>query len=156
MTKCGQLWSTSYILPLKTRGERLRQLISLLGVSNAKGVEVTAAPNLKLGDGLRLLDLHRAGVLAARLLEKVADVVDLFRLKKERKKSVRCRDFVKKKWSCVYVSLIWVQFSSAGNGQQQWSYVTSQREWWSEREKNGGKWRQENSRALSKTTPLES
>ena len=47
------------------QGYGLRQFFGLLAISNAKGVKVAAAPNLELGDCLRLLDLHRSGVLAA-------------------------------------------------------------------------------------------
>ena len=57
--------------------ERLGQLLGLHGILDDEGVEVAGAADLELGGSLGLLDLHRLGVLAARLLQEVTDITDL-------------------------------------------------------------------------------
>ena len=41
-----------------TRGQGLLELVRLVGVGDAQGVQVLAAPHLELGHVARLLDLH--------------------------------------------------------------------------------------------------
>jgi hypothetical protein len=65
------------ILTLQTRGQTLSQLIRLLSILNAQGVQVLGATNLELGATGTLADLDLFGVLAAGLLEEVANVGDL-------------------------------------------------------------------------------
>jgi hypothetical protein len=64
----------------RTRRQRLGELVSLLGIRHAERVQVLGAADLELDDLVGLLDLHRAGVLSARLLKEIADVGDLLRL----------------------------------------------------------------------------
>ena len=68
---------------LEARRKRLRQLVRLLIVRHAQGVEVARAADLELGRLLALLNLDRARVLAARLLQEVPDVPDLLGLRTE-------------------------------------------------------------------------
>ena len=63
----------SNLLNLEARGKGLLELISLVGVSNAKGVEVAAAADLELGDITSLLDLDGSSVLAASRKEELLD-----------------------------------------------------------------------------------
>lgn len=65
------------ILPLQTRRQTLRQLLSLLRILYHQGVQETRATNLELGLVGALADFDELSVLAASLLEKVADVGDL-------------------------------------------------------------------------------
>jgi len=65
---------------LKARGEGALELGRLVGVRNAKRVQVLGATHLELGHTRRLLDLHRPGILAARGVKEVLDFVDLLRL----------------------------------------------------------------------------
>lgn len=83
----------SNLLNLKTRGERLLELISLVGVSNAKGIEVAAAADLELGDITSLLDLDGSSVLAASRKEELLNFLDLLGLRKIK----RTRKGVKKR-----------------------------------------------------------
>jgi hypothetical protein len=48
----------------KTGGQRLLQLVGLIGVEHAQGVEVLGAPDFELDDILGALDLDAPGVLA--------------------------------------------------------------------------------------------
>lgn len=61
----------------EARGKRLLQLVSLVGVEDAQGVEVLAAPDFELDYILAALDLDAPGVLAAGREEEVLDLVDL-------------------------------------------------------------------------------
>lgn len=63
----------------KTRGQGLLQLISLVGVEDAQGVQVLGAPDFELDDILGALDLDAPGVLAPGRQEEVLDFVDLLR-----------------------------------------------------------------------------
>lgn len=65
---------------LKAWGERLGEFVCFLGVWYGESVQVPGAPDLELGQILRLLDFNIFGVLAASLLEKVPDVVNLLGL----------------------------------------------------------------------------
>lgn len=60
-----------------TRWERLGQLFSFLSIINNESVQVARATDLKFGLVAALLDFHRAGVLAASLLEEITDVINL-------------------------------------------------------------------------------
>ena len=58
-------------------GKRLLQLVGLVGVEDAQGVEVLAAPDFELDYILAALDLDAPGVLAAGREQEVLDLVDL-------------------------------------------------------------------------------
>jgi hypothetical protein len=68
----------------RTRRQRLLQLVCLLRIGDAKRVQVLATPDLELGHGLRLLDLHRLRILPPRGQEEVLDLADLLRLRTAR------------------------------------------------------------------------
>ena len=63
-----------------TRGQGLLELVSLVGVSHAQGVEVAAAADLELGDITSLLDLNRPSVLPASGKEELLDFLNLLGL----------------------------------------------------------------------------
>jgi hypothetical protein len=67
---------------LEARGKRLLELVSLVGVSNAKGVEIAAAADLELGNITSLLDLDGSSVLAASRKEELLDFLNLLGLQK--------------------------------------------------------------------------
>ncbi len=71
---------------LLTRGQGLLELVSLVGVGHAEGVEVARAADLELGHVAGLLDLHRPGVLAARRKEELLDLLNLLRLRERKGK----------------------------------------------------------------------
>jgi hypothetical protein len=81
----------SNLLNLEARGKGLLELISLVGVSNAKGVEVAAAADLELGDITSLLDLDGSSVLAASRKEELLDFLNLLGLQKIKKKKKKVR-----------------------------------------------------------------
>lgn len=68
---------------IRTWGERLLELVGLVGVEDAEGVEVLGAPNLELDGVLGPLDPHRPRVLPPRRQEEVLDLVDLLRLRQD-------------------------------------------------------------------------
>ena len=63
-----------------TRGQGLLELVGLVGVRDAEGVEVLGAADLELGHVARLLDLDGPGILPPGGKEEVLDLVDLLRL----------------------------------------------------------------------------
>ena len=65
-----------------TRGKGLLELISLIGVSNAKSIEIAAAADLELGHIASLLDLDGFSVLAASRKEELLDFLNLLGLQK--------------------------------------------------------------------------
>ena len=69
--------------PPLTRGQRLLELVGLVGVGNAQGVEVAGAPDLELGHVAALLDLHGAGILPPGGKEELLDLLNLLRLRGE-------------------------------------------------------------------------
>ena len=64
-------------LALKTRWQRLCQLISLLRISHNQSVQVARASNLELGLSITLADLNKLGVSTTGLLKKIADISNL-------------------------------------------------------------------------------
>ena len=61
--------------------QTLLELVSLVGVLHAERVQVAGAPHLELGGSVRrLLDFHRASVLAARRQQEFLDLLDSLRL----------------------------------------------------------------------------
>ena len=68
------------VLDEQTRGKGLLELLRLVGVVHAQGVEVLGAPHLELGLGPGLLDLHRLRILATGGEEEILDLVDLLGL----------------------------------------------------------------------------
>ena len=68
---------------LERRRQGLLELVSLVAVLDAQGVQVPGAPDLELGGTVaRLLDLHGAGVLAARREQELLDLFDSLRLRR--------------------------------------------------------------------------
>ncbi len=67
-----------------TWGERLLELLCLVGIRHAERVEVLGAADLELGDTTSLHDLNRPCVLAARSQEEVLDLMNLLGLKKKK------------------------------------------------------------------------
>ena len=65
---------------LLTRREGLLELVGLVRVGDAQGVQVLGAPDLELGHVARLLDLDGASILPASRQEEVLDFVYLLRL----------------------------------------------------------------------------
>jgi hypothetical protein len=63
-----------------TWGERLLQLVCLLSVEYAEGVQVLGAADLELDNILAPLDLHWSGILPPRGEKEILDLVDLLRL----------------------------------------------------------------------------
>jgi hypothetical protein len=63
-----------------TWGERLLQLVCLLSIEYAEGVQVLGAADLELDNILAPLDLHWSGILPPRGEKKILDLVYLFRL----------------------------------------------------------------------------
>jgi hypothetical protein len=63
--------------------EGLLELVGLVGVEDAEGVEVAGAAHLELDGVLGPLDPHRPRVLAPRRQQEVLDLVDLLRLHHE-------------------------------------------------------------------------
>jgi len=57
----------------------LRQFIGFFGVSNDQGVQVPRAADFELRLFVPLSDLYQLGIGSACLLQKVADICDLFR-----------------------------------------------------------------------------
>ena len=71
---------SSVDLLLLQRGRQgLLELLGFVLVRHDQGVEIAAAPDLELGLGAVLLDLHGAGILSAGNLEELADLGDLLR-----------------------------------------------------------------------------
>ena len=64
----------------QTWRERLLELVGLVGVVDAEGVEVLGAAHLELDGVLGPLDPHRPRVLPPRRQQEVLDLVDLLRL----------------------------------------------------------------------------
>ena len=62
---------------LETRGQRGLQLVGLVGIGDAQGVQVARASDLELGAGLGLLHLDTCSVRAPGLLQEVSDIVHL-------------------------------------------------------------------------------
>jgi hypothetical protein len=83
------------LLNLEARGKRLLELISLVGVSNTKGIEVAAAADLELGDITSLLDLDGFSVLAASRKEELLNFLNLLGLQKIKRKVVREKDQIR-------------------------------------------------------------
>lgn len=67
---------------VRTRRQRLLQLVCLLCVCYTECVEVLAAPDLELGHRLRLLDLDALGILPPSGEQEVLDLIDLLRLRR--------------------------------------------------------------------------
>ena len=61
----------------ETGRERLLQLVGLVGVEDAQGVEVLAAPDFELHHILAALDLDAPGVLAPGREQEILDLIDL-------------------------------------------------------------------------------
>lgn len=61
----------------ETGGKRLLQLVGLVGVEDAEGVEVLAAPYFELHHILAALDLDTPGVLAPGREQKILDLINL-------------------------------------------------------------------------------
>ena len=86
------------VLNMESRWEGLLQLIGLVGVMDAQGVQVLAAPDLELGHVSGLLDLDGARVLPAGGQQEVLDLVNLLWLrcsegkKRERSESGRLNE----------------------------------------------------------------
>jgi hypothetical protein len=76
-----------YPWPL-TWGQRLLQLVSLVGVLHTQGVQVPAAADLELCDSACLLDLHGLGILPTGCQKEVLDLVNLLRLRDANKNQV--------------------------------------------------------------------
>ena len=72
---------------IRTRGKRLLKLVSLVGVSHAKGIKVAAAANLELGHIASLLDLNRPGVLPAGGKEELLDLLNLLGLQEHKRRN---------------------------------------------------------------------
>jgi len=64
-------------------GKRLLQLVGLLSIKDAEGVQVLEAAHLELDNILAPLDLHRMGNLPTRAEKEVLDLVDLLRLQSD-------------------------------------------------------------------------
>jgi hypothetical protein len=67
--------------PPLTWGQRLLELLGLVGVSHAQGVQVLAAADLELSLAPSLLDLHRPRILPARGQEELLDLLNLLGLR---------------------------------------------------------------------------
>eukprot|EP00455_Lapot_gusevi_P048735 TRINITY_DN6793_c0_g2_i2.p1 TRINITY_DN6793_c0_g2~~TRINITY_DN6793_c0_g2_i2.p1 ORF type:complete len:100 (+),score=4.15 TRINITY_DN6793_c0_g2_i2:241-540(+) len=67
------------LLLLETRGEGLSNLLGLLSISDAEGVQEARASDLELHAVLGLLDGNHLGILAVGLLQEVFDFGDLLR-----------------------------------------------------------------------------
>ena len=72
------------VLAREPRRQRLRQLLSLLRILHRERVQVARAADLELRPVRLLLDLHRSCVVPPCLLQEVADVGDLLRLRERR------------------------------------------------------------------------
>jgi hypothetical protein len=72
-----------------TWGQRLLQLVGLLGVEDAEGVQVPRATDLELDSVFAPLDPHGAGVLPPRGEKEVLDLMDLLRLETQETKWFR-------------------------------------------------------------------
>ena len=70
----------------RTWRERLLELVGLVGVVDAEGVEVLGAAHLELDGVLGTLDPHRPRVLPPRRQQEVLDLVDLLRLPRKQKR----------------------------------------------------------------------
>jgi hypothetical protein len=65
---------------LLTRGQRLLELVGLVGVGDAEGVEVPRAADLELGHLAALLDLHGPRILPPRREEELLNLLNLLGL----------------------------------------------------------------------------
>ena len=65
------------VLSLKTRRQRLSELLGLFRVTDNKSVKVSGATDLELGVSVALADLDHLGIAPASLLKEVTDVGDL-------------------------------------------------------------------------------
>jgi hypothetical protein len=75
------------VMPMKTEltwWERLLQLVCLLSIKDAEGVQVLGAAHLELDNILAPLDLHGTGILPPCSEEEVLDLVDLLRLQRHK------------------------------------------------------------------------
>lgn len=63
----------------ETGGQRLLQLVGLVGVEDGQGVEVLGAPDFELDDILGTLDLDASGVLTPGGEKEILDLADLLR-----------------------------------------------------------------------------
>lgn len=70
---------TLNLLDSQTWRERLLELVGLVGVVDAEGVEVPGAAHLELDGVLGPLDPHRPRVLPPCRQQEVLDLVDLLR-----------------------------------------------------------------------------
>lgn len=68
----------------RTWRERLLELVGLVGVVDAEGVEVPGAAHLELDGALGPLDPHGPRVLPPRRQQEVLDLVDLLRLPRKK------------------------------------------------------------------------
>ena len=66
-----------------TWGKGLLQLVCLLSIEDAEGVQVLGAAHLELDNILAPLDLHRPGILPPRGEKEVLDLMDLLRLQSD-------------------------------------------------------------------------
>lgn len=73
----------------RTWRERLLELVGLVGVVDAEGVEVLGAAHLELDGVLGTLDPHRPRVLPPRRQQEVLDLVDLLRLPRKQKRNTK-------------------------------------------------------------------
>lgn len=73
---------TRSLLCRHTWWKGLRELVCLLRIGYREGVEVLGAADLELDNSLALLDLYGSGILSASLLQEVANVTDLLRLRR--------------------------------------------------------------------------
>lgn len=68
---------------LERRRQGLLELVSLVVVLDAEGVQIPGAPDLELGGAVgRLHNLDGAGVLAARREQELLDLFDSLRLRR--------------------------------------------------------------------------
>ena len=70
-----------------TWGKRLLQLVCLLSIKDAEGVQVLGAAHLELDGVLGPLDPHQPRVLPPRRQQEVLDLVDLLRLPMKQKRN---------------------------------------------------------------------
>lgn len=83
------VWGRDY--GARTWRERLLELVGLVGVVDAEGVEVLGAAHLELDGVLGPLDPHRPRVLPPRRQQEVLDLVDLLRLPRKQKRNTSQR-----------------------------------------------------------------
>ena len=66
---------------MKTRWQTLLELVSLITISNAQGVQILGASDLELGQVSASLDLDAPSILSSSGEKEVLDFVNLLRLR---------------------------------------------------------------------------